>query len=81
MKLDKQLFKQIAVMAAKSPRLRMHYDLRDSENEDGHACLMFCSKEPSQPFIVIPTHQKLLCVFMVQPLSVFMTSKVMKPKW
>ena len=34
MKLDRQLFEQTAVKAAKSPRLRMHYDLRDSEDED-----------------------------------------------
>ncbi len=39
MKLDKQLFEQIAAMAAKSPRLRMHYDLRDSEDEDGQRML------------------------------------------
>lgn len=39
MKLDKQLFEQIAAMAAQSPRLRMHYDLRDSENEDGQRML------------------------------------------
>lgn len=39
MKLDKQLFEQIAAKAAKSPRLRMHYDLRDSEDEDGQRML------------------------------------------
>ncbi len=39
MKLNKQLFEQIATMAAKSPRLRMHYDLRDSEDEDGQRML------------------------------------------
>ena len=35
MKLDRQLFEQTAAKAAKSPRLRMHYDLRDFEDEDG----------------------------------------------
>lgn len=39
MKLDKQLFEQIAVKAAASPRLRMHYDLRDSENENSQRML------------------------------------------
>ena len=39
MKLDKQLFEQIAVKAAQSPRLRMHYDLRDSEEENGQRML------------------------------------------
>lgn len=39
MKLDKQLFEQIAAKAAKSPRFRMHYDLRDSEDEDGQRML------------------------------------------
>ena len=39
MKLDKQLFEQIAAKAAQSPRLRMHYDLRDSEDEDGQRML------------------------------------------
>ena len=81
MKLDKQLFEQIAAMAAKSPRLRMHYDLRDSENEDGQRMLNVLLQGTKSPFIAIPTHPKLLYVFMVQPLSVFMTSKVMKQKW
>ena len=39
MKLDKQLFEQIAAKATQSPRLRMHYDLRDSEDEDGQRML------------------------------------------
>ena len=39
MKLDRQLFEQTAAKAAKSPRLRMHYDLRDSEDEDGQRML------------------------------------------
>ena len=33
MKLDKQLFNEIAKKAAESPRLRMNYDLRNDENE------------------------------------------------
>ena len=39
MKLDKQLFDSVARLAAGSPRLRMNYDLRDSENEDGQRLL------------------------------------------
>ena len=39
MKLDKLLFEQIAAKAAQSSRLRMHYDLRDSEDEDGQRML------------------------------------------
>lgn len=39
MKLDKQLFDNIAELAAVSPRLRMHYDLRDSEDEQGQRML------------------------------------------
>lgn len=39
MKLDRELFERIAIQADKSPRLRMHYDLRDSENEDGQRML------------------------------------------
>ena len=39
MKLDRQLFEQIAAKAALSPRLRIHYDLRDSEDEDGQRML------------------------------------------
>ncbi len=39
MKLDKQLFDSVAKLAAESPRLRMNYDLRDSENEDGQRML------------------------------------------
>ena len=35
MKLDKKLFAEIAEQAAASPRLRMHYDLRDSADENG----------------------------------------------
>lgn len=35
MKLDKKLFAEIADQAAASPRLRMHYDLRDSADENG----------------------------------------------
>lgn len=39
MKLDKSLFDSIAAKATLSPRLRMHYDLRDSEKEDGQRML------------------------------------------
>ena len=39
MKLDKALFESIAAKATQSPRLRMHYDLRDSEEENGQRML------------------------------------------
>ena len=39
MKLDKQIFDSVAKLAAVSPRLRMNYDLRDSEDEDGQRML------------------------------------------
>ena len=39
MKLDIELFKQIAEQAKKSPRFRMHYDLRDSKDEQGQRML------------------------------------------
>ena len=39
MKPDKQLFDSVAKLAAESPRLRMNYDLRDSEEEDGQRML------------------------------------------
>ena len=39
MKLDIELFKSIAEKAKASPRLRMHYDLRDSEDEQGQRML------------------------------------------
>ena len=39
MKLYKQLFDSVAKLAAESPRLRMNYDLRDSEEEDGQRML------------------------------------------
>ena len=40
----------------------------------------FC-QEQSLPFIAIPIHLKLLCVFMALPLSVSMMSKAMRQKW
>ena len=39
MKLDKKLFEEITEQAAASPRLRMHYDLRDSADENGQRML------------------------------------------
>ena len=39
MKLDIELFKSIAEKAKESPRLRMHFDLRDSEDEQGQRML------------------------------------------
>lgn len=37
MKLNNKLFEYIAQQAALSPRLRMHYDLRDTEEENRSA--------------------------------------------
>ena len=34
MKLDKALFEKVALQAKQSPRLRMHFDLRDSADEN-----------------------------------------------
>lgn len=45
MKLDKQLFDSVAKLAAESPRLRMNYDLRDSEDEEGQRMLNRGSSE------------------------------------
>lgn len=39
MKLDKELFNEIAKKAAESPRLRMNYDLRNDENEQSQRML------------------------------------------
>ena len=39
MKLDKTLFEHIAAKAAESPRLRMHFDLRDSKEGNGQRML------------------------------------------
>lgn len=39
MQLDKELFDKLAEQAAASPRLRMHYDLRDSADENGQRML------------------------------------------
>lgn len=39
MKLDRQLFNEIAKKAAESPRLRMNYDLRNDENEQSQRML------------------------------------------
>lgn len=39
MKLDKQLFNEIAMKAAESPRLRMNFDLRNDENEQSQRML------------------------------------------
>ena len=39
MKLDTLLFNSIAQQAKESPRLRMHYDLRDSNEENGQRML------------------------------------------
>ena len=39
MLLNKELFYKIAEEAAKSPRLRKNYDLRDSEDENGQRML------------------------------------------
>lgn len=45
MLLDKELFYKIAEEAAKSPRLRKNYDLRDSEGENGQRMLNVCPEQ------------------------------------
>ena len=45
MKLDKSLFESIAAKAAQSPRLRMHYDFRDSKDENGQRMLNILLQE------------------------------------
>lgn len=40
----------------------------------------FC-QELSQPFLSMQTHIKLLCVFMVLPLSVSIMNNAMRRKW
>lgn len=39
MKIDKELFNEIAKKAAESPRLRINYDLRNDENEQSQRML------------------------------------------
>lgn len=39
MKIDKELFSEIAKKAAESPRLRMNFDLRNDENEQSQRML------------------------------------------
>lgn len=81
MKLDKTLFEHIAAKAAESPRLRMHFDLRDSKEENGQRMLNVFYPVPSQSFIVILTLRKLWSVFTAQQLSAFTMRKAMKRKW
>ena len=45
MKLDKQLFDEIAKKAAESPRLCMNYDLRNDGNEQSQRMLNRWSSE------------------------------------
>lgn len=51
MKLDKHLFDSVAKLAAELPRLRMNYDLRDSEDEDGQRMLNRGSSERRVKFV------------------------------
>ena len=78
MLLNKELFGSIAHEAARSPQLRMLYDLCNSDNGDSQCMpnvLLPGTKSAIQP------HPKLLCVFMALPLSVPMSSKVIRRKW
>ena len=66
MLLDKELFYKIAEEAAKSPRLRKNYDLRDSEGENGNVCSMFFCLEQKLLSIVIRKQEKLWFVSTAQ---------------
>lgn len=59
MLLNKELYGSIAHEAARSPQLRMHHDLHDSENED-NVCLMSFCPEQRLLYFTIQTLQKLL---------------------
>lgn len=64
MKLDKELFESIAERAAIVSRLRMHYDLRDSENEDGQRMLnVFLSGTKSAIHRHSDTSEVVVCIY------------------
>lgn len=52
MKIDKELLDELTERAKSSPRLRMHYDLRDSEEEMSMRML-----NAIEPETVIPVHR------------------------
>lgn len=52
MKIDKELFNDIAKKAAESPRLRMNYDLRNDENEQSQRMLNVLL-----PGTIVPIHR------------------------
>lgn len=80
MKLDRQLFEQIAAKAALSPRLRIHYDLRDSEDEDGQRMLnVLLPGTKSAIHHHTDTSEVVVCIYVLL-LNGFMMSKVMKQK-
>ena len=64
MLLDKKLFDEIAAKASNSPRLRMNYDLRDSENEGCQRMLNVLLPDTKTP---IHRHQNtsevVLCIY------------------
>lgn len=62
--LNKELFDKLAADAAKSPRLLMNYDLRDSADENGQLmlnCILFGTKE--QIHCHCDTNEVLFCVY------------------
>ncbi|WP_303014650.1 WbuC family cupin fold metalloprotein [uncultured Bacteroides sp.] len=64
MKLDKKLFDQIAKQAVKSSRLRMHYDLRDSETENGQRMLnVLLPGTKSAIHRHVDTSEVVVCIF------------------
>mgnify|MGYP001108286302 CR=1 FL=1 len=81
MKLNKSLFDSIAAKAAQSPRLRMHYDLRDSEKEDGQRMLnVLLPGTKSAIHRHTDTSEVVVCIY-GSAKNDFMMCKVMKQKW
>ena len=78
MLLNKELYGSIAHEVARSPQLRMLYDLCDSENEDSQCMIKFLL--PGTKSAILP-HPKLLCVFMALPLGASLMSRILRRKW
>ena len=64
MMLDKSLFESIAAKAGQSPRLRMHYDLPNSESEDGQRMLnVLLSGTKSAIYHHTDTSEVVVCIY------------------
>ena len=79
--LDKSLFESIAAKAGQSPRLRMHYDLPNSESEDGQRMLnVLLSGTKSTIYHHTDKSEVVVCIY-VSAIERFMMSKAMTRKW